>query len=99
MSVVEAQGDSESRILFFFSRTAGRTGAPSDYFSRTLEKLARTLEPWSHAASSMMQTVTIFSGQSVISRVYTHITFWYSTARLEPRPRCNKKKVPGTVTS
>ncbi len=30
MSVVKPQGDSESRILFF-SRTAGRTGAPSDF--------------------------------------------------------------------
>ncbi len=32
VSDVEAQGYSESRILFFFSRTAGRTGAPSDFF-------------------------------------------------------------------
>ncbi len=32
MSVVKAQGDSESQILFLFSRTAGRTGAPSDFF-------------------------------------------------------------------
>ncbi len=32
VSVVKAQGDSESRILFFFSRTASRTGVPSDFF-------------------------------------------------------------------
>ncbi len=32
MSVVKPQGDSESRILFLFSRTAGRTRAPSDFF-------------------------------------------------------------------
>ncbi len=40
----------------------------------------------SRDASSMTQGVTIFSGQSVISRVYTS-RFGNSTARLEPRPR------------
>ncbi len=39
MSVVELLGD------FFFSRTAGRTVAPQMSFSRTIEKLGRTLEP------------------------------------------------------
>ncbi len=35
VSVVEAQGDSNResrRYFFFFSQTAGRTGAPSDFF-------------------------------------------------------------------
>ncbi len=40
----------------------------------------------SRAASSMTQAVTIFSGQSVISRVYTS-RFGSDTSRLEPRPR------------
>ncbi len=40
----------------------------------------------SRAASSMTQAVTIFSGQSVISRVYTS-RFGNGLARLEPRPR------------
>ncbi len=35
---------SESRILFFFSRTAGHV-RPQIFFSRTIEKLGRTLEP------------------------------------------------------
>ncbi len=39
----------------------------------------------SHAASSMTQAVMIFSGQSVISRVYTS-RFGNGTARLEPLP-------------
>ncbi len=51
----------------------------------------------SRVARSMTQTVTIFSGQSVISRVYTS-RFGNGTASLEPRPRWYKKKVPGTVT-
>ncbi len=34
--------------FFFFSRMAGRTGAPSDYFSRTLEKLGRTCDQIGH---------------------------------------------------
>ncbi len=49
----------------------------------------------SRVARSMTQTVTIFSGQSVISRVYTS-RFGNGTASLEPRRY--KKKVPGTVT-
>ncbi len=40
----------------------------------------------SRAASSMTQAVMIFSGQSVISRVYTS-RFGNGKARLEPRPR------------
>ncbi len=38
----------------------------------------------------MTQAVTIFSGQSVISRVYTS-RFGNGTVRLEPRPRWYKK--------
>ncbi len=46
MSVVEAQGDSESRILFFtFLQWLVAQVRPQIIFSRTLEKLGRTLEP------------------------------------------------------
>ncbi len=45
----------------------------------------------SHAASSMTQAVTIFSGQSVISRVYTS-RFGNGLVRLEPQPRWYWKK-------
>ncbi len=49
----------------------------------------------SHVASSMTQAVTIFSGQSVISRVYTS-RFGNGTVRLEPQPRwyCTQWKTP-----
>ncbi len=40
-----------------------------------------------HVASSMKQAVTIFSGQSVISRVYMSC-FVNGTVHLEPQPRC-----------
>ncbi len=54
----------------------------------------------SRVASLMTQAVTIFSGQSVISRVYTS-RFGNGTVRLEPHPRWYWKKyqVPGTVPS
>ncbi len=45
----------------------------------------------SRVASSMTQAVTILSGQSVISRVYTS-HFGNGTARLEPQPRWYWKK-------
>ncbi len=54
----------------------------------------------SRLVSSMTQAVTIFSIQSVISRVYTS-RFGNGTVCLEPQPRWYWKKyqVPGTVPS
>ncbi len=52
----------------------------------------------SRVASSMTQVVTILSGQSVISRIYTS-HFGNCTARLEPQPKWYWRKVPGTVHS
>ncbi len=46
MSVVKPQGDSESQILFFsFLEWLVALVRPQILFSRTLEKLGRTLEP------------------------------------------------------
>ncbi len=45
MSVVEAQGDSESQILFSFLERLVAQVCLQIFFSRTLEKLGRTLEP------------------------------------------------------
>ncbi len=45
----------------------------------------------SRAATSMTQIVTILSGQSVISRVYTS-RFGNGTVRMEPQPRWYWKK-------
>ncbi len=52
----------------------------------------------SRAASSVTQAVTILSGQSVNSRVYTS-RFGNGTVRLEPLLEVVLKKVPGTVPS
>ncbi len=65
---------SESQRLFF-SRTAGRTGATLDLFSRTIEKWGRTLEPWciskSNASLCAVLTLTFVNFADVFCQSYS----------------------------
>ncbi len=62
MAVVEAQGDSGSRIHFFsFLERLVAQVRPQIFFSRTLERLGRTLEPYySFNVNTMCIFVLIF---------------------------------------
>ncbi len=62
MSVVEAQGDSALRILFF-SQTVGRTGAPSDFFLS--HQIGRTLEPCPSAPACHFQVRYIHNQRGI----------------------------------